>query len=182
MRAVLTSLVVALTVPGLAFAQGSSYTKHPDKVASAMSAAPASIANGATVSDWDGTVLRKGTNAWTCMPDNPESSGNDPMCLDAPWLNWAHAWMNKQKPEYTTMGFGYMLAGSSPESNVEPYATGPTPTNQWISESIPHIMIIVPDHQVLEGLTTDPHNGGPWVMWKGTPYVHIMVPTTKKPN
>lgn len=95
MRAVLTSLVVALTVPGLAFPQGSSYTKHPDKVASAMSAAPASIANGATVSDWDGTVLRKGTNAWTCMPDNPESSGNDPMCLDAPWLNWAHAWMNK---------------------------------------------------------------------------------------
>jgi hypothetical protein len=20
--------------------------------------------------------------------------------------------------------------------------------------------------------------GGPWVMWKGTPYAHIMVPTT----
>lgn len=182
MRAVLTSLVVALTVPGLALAQGSSYTNHPDKVANAVSAAPASITAKATISDWDGTVLRPGTNGWTCMPDNPESSGNDPMCLDAPWLNWAHAWMNKQTPTYTAMGFGYMLAGGSPESNTDPYAKGPTPTNQWISESIPHIMIIVPDHAMLEGLPTDPHNGGPWVMWEGTPYVHIMVPTTKKSN
>ncbi len=182
MRTLLTYLSVSLAAPSLVLAQGPSHAKHPDKIANAMSAAPASIANGATVSDWDGTMLRKGTNAWTCMPDNPDTPGNDPMCLDAPWLAWAHAWMNKQKPEYSTMGFGYMLAGSSPESNTDPYATGPTPTNQWISESIPHIMIIVPDHRMLEGLTTDPHNGGPWVMWKGTPYVHIMVPTTKKPN
>jgi hypothetical protein len=25
---------------------------------------------------------------------------------------------------------------------------------------------------------TDWTKGGPWVMWKGTPYAHIMVPTT----
>ena len=25
--------------------------------------------------------------------------------------------------------------------------------------------------------TLDPENGGPYVMWKGTPYAHIMVPT-----
>ncbi|MDH3458440.1 MAG: hypothetical protein OER90_16475, partial [Gemmatimonadota bacterium] len=130
MRAALTFLVTALTVPALALAQGPSHTKHPDKVANAMSAAPASIASGATVSDWDGTMLRQGTNAWTCMPDNPDTSGNDPMCLDAPWLAWAHAWMNKQKPDYRAMGFGYMLAGGSPESNTDPYAKGPTPTNQ----------------------------------------------------
>ncbi len=24
--------------------------------------------------------------------------------------------------------------------------------------------------------STDPHNGGPYVMWKGTPYAHLMVP------
>ena len=28
------------------------------------------------------------------------------------------------------------------------------------------------------GLSTDPKNGGPWVMWKGTPYAHIMAPVT----
>jgi 3-methyl-2-oxobutanoate hydroxymethyltransferase len=30
---------------------------------------------------------------------------------------------------------------------------------------------------VLEGIPTDPETGGPYVMWKGTPTVHIMVPT-----
>ena len=29
---------------------------------------------------------------------------------------------------------------------------------------------------LLEGISTDPQNGGPYVMWKGTPYAHVMVP------
>jgi hypothetical protein len=29
---------------------------------------------------------------------------------------------------------------------------------------------------MLASLPTDPNNGGPWVMWKGTKYAHIMVP------
>jgi hypothetical protein len=37
-------------------------------------------------------------------------------------------------------------------------------------------MIIVPDNALLAGLPTDPENGGPYVMWKGTPYAHVMVP------
>jgi hypothetical protein len=39
-------------------------------------------------------------------------------------------------------------------------------------------MIAVPDLKSLDGLSTDPKNGGPWVMWKGTPYAHIMAPVT----
>ena len=27
----------------------------------------------------------------------------------------------------------------------------------------------------------DPNNGGAYVMWKGTPYAHIMVPVAKRP-
>jgi hypothetical protein len=37
-------------------------------------------------------------------------------------------------------------------------------------------MLLVPDTKLLETLPTDAHLGGPWVMWKGTPYAHIMVP------
>ncbi len=73
-----------------------------------------------------------------------------------------------------------MLVGSSPESNIDPYAEGPTADNEWMTESTPHIMMIVPDPSVLKGLTSDPKNGGPWVMWRGTPYVHVMIPTPKK--
>ena len=40
-------------------------------------------------------------------------------------------------------------------------------------------MVIVPNNAGLEGITTDPGGDGPWVMWAGTPYAHIMVPVGK---
>jgi hypothetical protein len=35
-------------------------------------------------------------------------------------------------------------------------------------------MIIAPS-PLLEAFPTDPDNGGPYVMWEGTPYAHLMV-------
>ncbi len=170
------ALFALVALPSLLLAQD----EAKQKVKSAMSAAPTSVAENATVMDWDQTVLRQGTNGWTCLPDIPDSPGNDPMCLDEPWVNWVHAWLTKTEPSFNRIGFGYMLVGSSPESNIDPYAEGPTADNEWMTESTPHIMMIVPDPSVLKGLTSDPKNGGPWVMWRGTPYVHVMIPTPKK--
>jgi hypothetical protein len=173
-RAILTLLTLLLTIPSLALAQD----EHK-MIEGALSAAPESVSGHATVMDWDNTVLREGTSSWVCFPDMPQSPGYDPMCLDEPWLNWADAWMNKKEPTYTKMGFGYMLAGGSPGSNIDPYAEGPTADNEWLDEGGPHIMIVVPNTAALEGLPTDPSGGGPWVMWQDTPYVHIMVPMPK---
>lgn len=152
------------------------------KIKSAVSAAPPSISAKATVMDWPAepggemAMLREGSNGWTCMPDMPDTPGNDPMCLDEPWLTWVDAWINKTEPEITTMGFGYMLQGGSPESNTDPYATGPTDDNEWMTEGVPHLMILTPDAKALAGLPVRPDGGGPWVMWRNTPYVHIMAP------
>src|SRR5581483_3326141 len=30
----------------------------------------------------------------------------------------------------------------------------------------------------VDAYATDPKSGGPWVMWKGTPYAHVMVPVS----
>lgn len=155
------------------------------KINSAMSAAPASIAENATIKDWPSAegeempVLREGTNQFTCLPDMPDTPGNDPMCLDDPWMKWADAWMNKKDLAIDKMGFGYMLQGGTPESNTDPYAEGPEPGNEWLEEAVPHLMIIVPDNSMLSGLPVTPEDGGPWVMWRDTPYVHIMVPMPK---
>src|SRR5258708_20698838 len=50
-------------------------------IASAMNAAPASVAKGATVVAMEANgslrTLRKGTNGFTCMPDNPATPGPD---------------------------------------------------------------------------------------------------------
>jgi hypothetical protein len=39
-------------------------------------------------------------------------------------------------------------------------------------------MILPTDVSWLDAYPTAWTKGGPWVMWKGTPYAHIMVPTT----
>ena len=40
----------------------------------------------------------------------------------------------------------------------------------------PHIMVTTPNTASLNALPAAPTGGTPWVMWKGTPYAHIMVP------
>ena len=143
----------------------------------ALSAAPEAVAMNATVVDGAGNVLRKGSNGYTCLPDDPEMPGTSPMCLDAGWLAWADAWMNK-KPVAAPdrISFSYMLRGDSPVSNTDPYATEPTADNEWIENGGPHIMVLVPDLKMLEGIPTDPSYGGPYVMWRGTQYAHLMIP------
>jgi hypothetical protein len=151
-----------------------------DLVKNALSAAPEAIAKNATVSDGAGGILREGSNGWVCLPDDPERPGNSPMCLDEGWLAWADAWMNR-KPLVApkTISFGYMLQVDFPTSNVDPYATAATADNELIEDGGPHVMMLVPDLKMLEGMSTDPNNGGPYVMWRGTDFAHVMIPTPK---
>ena len=145
-----------------------------DLLKDALSAAWPGMAESATVVDWDGNVLREGSNGFTCMPTPPMLEVSAPMCMDSEWLEWAEAWMNKQAFSADALGISYMLAGDGGASNIDPFAEGPTEDNEWIREGA-HLMIIAPA-ELLETFPTDPHNGGPYVMWKGTPYAHLMVP------
>lgn len=190
MRTVLlTTSALLASLSGVAAAQATHGTAQRGEsrgatdqllVASALSAAPPSVAAGATVMGHDGRVLRKGTSDWVCMPDMPQVPNDTPMCLDAPWRAFIDAWMNKRTPTVTQLGFGYMLQEDMPVSNTDPFATAPTPTNQWIPRGDPHVMVLVPDQRLLEALPTDPRSGGPFVMWKGTPYAHVMVPVVAR--
>jgi hypothetical protein len=70
-----------------------------DVIKSAMTAAPPAIAKDATViaisEDGKIRVVRKGTNNFTCLADNPNSPGPDPMCGDQNAMEWAQAWIEK---------------------------------------------------------------------------------------
>src|SRR5262245_6712706 len=67
------------------------------KIASAMTAAPPSIAADATILDnaldaaGKFVVLREGSNSWYCSPDALGTPGPDPWCYDQTWLAWAYA-------------------------------------------------------------------------------------------
>ena len=142
-------------------------------ITSAESAGPLVVTANATIKAPDGTVLRKGSNSYTCYPQQDIIG---PMCNEAVWDTLISTMLNKKsfKPEYFSVS--YMLAGEGSAlgvSNSDPYATEPEKSDDWVKEG-PHLMIVVPDRAMLEGLSTDP-NDPVYVMWKDTPYAHIMV-------
>lgn len=168
---VVAVFLATLTLPAVTVA--AEMTAKEAKIARAMEAAPDFISKNATIVDADGTLLKEGNNGWTCMPNMP--GGTHPMCNDEVWSKLLNSFGsdNVYKPE--KVGISYMLAGDDNVNNNDPFDKTPDPGEVWVQEG-PHLMILVPDSKALEGLPSDPNIGGPYVMWKGTPYAHIMVP------
>lgn len=174
------SLVIAI-MPATLNAQEYGSPKTEAMIENALSAGPADLAASATVVDLDGNVLREGTNEYTCMPDDPQVPGNSPICANDTWLAFIAAVLSKQPPpNVEEMSFAYMLQGDWPTSNTDPFATGPTEDNEWVEDIGPHIMVLVPDVAALQNLPDDPGSGAPYVMWKGTEYVHLMIPAAMR--
>lgn len=150
-------------------------------IASAMRAAPVSVAKGATIvamgEDGKMRTLREGKNGFTCMPDYPATPGPDPMCMDKNAMEWANAWMMKTTPPAGKVGLMYMLEGGTDFSNTDPFATAPGPGNHWIKTG-PHVMIVGADASFYDMYpkSADPDTSMPYIMWPGTPYQHLMAP------
>jgi len=172
-----TTIIAALLVANFAAAQS-----DQAMIDEALGAAPPQLQDEVTARALDGTLLREGNGVFTCMPAPEAFAG--PMCLDQAWMGWFKAYQNKEDFTPDRIGIAYMLAGDSPgggASNIEPYAEGPTPGNDWVVEG-PHVMIIVPDDEILEGLPVTPDTNGPYVMYPDTPYAHIMLPVGERPE
>ncbi|WP_299018584.1 hypothetical protein [uncultured Photobacterium sp.] len=176
-------LIPTLCVTALVYSAGFAYSAIAGDdldalITRAKSAAPAAISDDATVIV-KGKEVIKGTNGWTCLPNTFPDDGM-PMCNDALWMQMLDAMVNKKDFKAETIGISYMLQGDlgAGVSNSDPYHPEPKKADDYV-ETGPHLMIIVPK-ELLKGLTDDPSTGGPYVMWKDTPYVHIMVPVADK--
>lgn len=141
----------------------------------ALSAAPAAIASIATVKNWNGDTLKAGSDEWVCYPSMPDREGVCPMCLDKPWQAWLAAFANGETPPSGKLGVSYMLRGDCAVSNLDPSAMTETEDNEWVHEG-PHIMLLAADPAELDQHSHDYQSGAPYVMWRNTPYAHIMVP------
>ncbi len=169
LKTLIPLLLLCLLVTGCTQTQAS----DAELIAEAESAAPESVTMNATIKTAEGRVLRQGSNSWTCYPG---SGAIGPMCNQSQWDKLIEAVMTKAPIDVTEFSLSYMMAGEGDAlgvSNVDPFATEPTDENQWVKEG-PHLMILVPDQAALEGLSTDPKDPV-YVMWKDTPYAHIMV-------
>ena len=191
MRMLLSSTVCGILLAWLGPVMGQEVVKgefaspktDEEIIANALSAAPESIAKNAAVIAFDANgkvrTLRKGSNNFTCIPDDPTNPANDPNCVDANGLEWVMAWVNKAEPPKGKVGFGYMLQGGTTPSNVDPFATKPPSGTQWMKEP-PHVMIF--NYGGEPAIKDYPRPGEmadmtqPWVMWAGSPYEHLMIP------
>lgn len=177
-RNLFAALVAGMLLCGPALANAQESNK--EKIKRAMSAAPSMISKKALVLDVDGSILRKGSNGWTCYPGVPLIPGNkDPMCNDSVWQAWITAASKGESFSTEVIGFSYMLAGDSPVNNDNPSETDKS-KGTWIKEG-PHLMVLLPK-SAAAGVSTTPAAPGPYVMWGATPMFHLMVPLADRPE
>jgi hypothetical protein len=180
-NAFLISTAVTLSV-ALSPTSVKAQTSDAARISSAMAAAQASIAKDATIMDWAEAggkmrTLRTGKNGWTCMPSRPKSRyvTNNAMCMDANFADFMTAMRSRKQPALKAMGTAYMLTSDQWISNTTPSDRGPKAGNEWHHVSAA-MMLAYPHRSSLAGLPVRPSSNGPYVMWPGTPYAHVMVP------
>jgi hypothetical protein len=147
-------------------------------IANAMSAAPSPISRDATIVAMEGDkmrTVRQGKGEFTCVPDDPSSPGNDPMCLDRNGMEWLNAWMEHKEAPKGKLGLVYMLQGGSDASNDDPFATTPPPGKKWVATG-PHVMVVGMAGMLGNVPRTADVPTMPFVMWGGSSYEHIMMP------
>lgn len=97
------------------------------KIKPAFSAAPTNIAAIAKVVDMDQkgnmTVLRNGSNGFTCAPGHLGVVGDDPMCIDGQALQWTlDSIAHMPKPANAQPGILYPLTSGTDWSATDPCA------------------------------------------------------------
>jgi hypothetical protein len=160
---------------GMQPAAATSTESNETQIARALSAAPPDIAKDATVAERDSkgnmTILRHGTNDFTCMPGDPRGTGQPAMCQDKASMQWSDDFRShRPKPTNTVPGITYMLAGATQRSDSDPYDKTSPPIAIG-----PHWMIMWPFDPKTTGLSTTHKSTGAYIMWAGTPYAHLHV-------
>ena len=163
-----TAISIATAVTAQIVTKPAASDMHPrtndEKIADALRGGPPFVTEHATILDYPSTpggeftVLRKGTNQWTCLPGNPADAHNEPGCFDPVYLKFVQDSMAKRPSTIQTIGISYMYQGK-----WVPNESGTLTKGQEYHVG-PHIMIVLPhDHQAdLEMVNRDGSNGQPY--------------------
>ena len=150
-------------------------TSEPEYIAKVKTAAPEQIVSKASIIMMQGDTARElqaGNNGFTCL------IGGDgtPLCADQNGMEWMKSVGAKAAPP-NKIGFIYMLAGDTGTTNHDPHQRA---THVHWVQTGPHVMIVGPGVREMMGYprtldVADPTQ--PYVMFPGTPYEHLMLPT-----
>lgn len=146
-----------------------------DKIENAMSAAPTRISKNATILDSDGTVLREGSNKWTCMPGGLPGIKKYPICNDPVFMKWFDTVWQGKPFSTDTVGYSYMLAGGFAADVFDPHVSKSDAGSNSHHEG-PHMMLIMPSHDLLADQSGDPKDDDIFVLFKNTDYEIVIIP------
>ena len=169
-HAAIELLTTVLLTAATAFTQSPNRLPVTDaeKIADALRAGPAFITKDATVIDWPSApgseyrVLRRGSDEWTCLPaisgypHDAADSGfkEEPGCYDPIFLRAIQDSLAGRTPHIDRIGMSYMYLG----------AWKPVKGGSGHEFHVgPHLMLIGPNQEALQGLNRNPMNGMPYV-------------------
>jgi hypothetical protein len=143
------------------------------QIARAMAAGPQYITGSARIIGADAhgnrTVLRQGSNGFTCQPGNHAVAGRPASCWNEAARQWnADLAAHKATPTNTEPGIVYMLGAGPARSAAD--SSGKTATAGMTG---PQWMILWPFDPKTTGLSATPKDTGAYIMNVGTPYVHL---------
>ena len=138
-----------------------------EKITDALRAGPTFITKDATILDWPAKaggeyrVLRKGANAWSCLPGVPGYAHDEPGCFDPVFMQWIKDSLAGREPHITSVGIAYMYVGA-----WVPNTSGKDARPKGDEFHVgPHIMIVSPheNQKELQSFSRDGSNGMPYV-------------------
>ncbi len=173
-------------------------------IADAITAAPPSVTNDATIYAWDKKgqmiLLQPGTGPYVCLASGFQSTRvgkpslpyPDPMCLDQnAWNFMRHVLSEKNpmkpsRPYPTAPGLVWMLSGMALKGGMVDLGSSDTKVEVTVAKSgvkivriSPHLMIMpFPVNEKTAGMSTKYNTANPgasWIMAAKTPIEHVMV-------
>jgi hypothetical protein len=166
----------------------------PQQIAAALLAAPKELRQDATVlgylSKGKLVELRKGTGPMICLASNPEEKQFHVACYHRslePFMARGRALRAEgvTGDRVDSVRFAEARSGKlpMPPSAAMLYSlTGPAGSFDSATgtapKATPLFVVYIPNATAAStGLSAEPVEGGPWIMWPGTPKAHIMLPS-----
>ena len=186
------SLALTLALcPAALMAQGAA-PSNAVQISGAVSPAPDSLKAGATVLGYDAAgklvTIRQGSNNLICLADNPASKDFHPACYQKelePFMargralraqGLKHAAIDSVR--YDEIMSGALRMPPRPTTLYEYYGKKEnfdSTTGKVTGASAVYVVYTPYATEESSGLSTVPLPGGPWLMYPGKPWAHVMI-------
>ena len=196
MRSVNVAVVALATVAGGVQAQTRTYPPAARQIAAAVSPLPVPLRANATVLGYDASgkfvTLRRGSNDMVCLADDPSQKMYHVACYHRalePFMargrelrarKFSHAAIDSIR--LADVKSGRYVMPSKPAALYQYFASRDSvdaSTGAVNGASYLYVVYIPYATPASTGISGNPVDGGPWIMYPGKPWAHIMIEPQK---